>query len=63
MNVKWSVEDRQFIRDNAANMKDKELALALEQRTGRSVTLGSVRKIRQRMGVNKKGGRGICELL
>jgi len=62
MNIKWSMEDRQFIRENAAHVKDKDLAEQLSERNGRYVSLGAVRKLRQRLGIIKKSGRGICEL-
>jgi hypothetical protein len=62
MNIKWTVEDKQFIRTNAHRMKDKEIASELEARSGRRVSVGAVRKLRQRMGIIKKGGRGVCEL-
>ena len=26
MNIKWSAEDKQFIKDSAAELKDKDLA-------------------------------------
>lgn len=62
MNVKWSAKDRQFIRANAHKMKDRELAAELSSASGRDVSTGAVRKARQRLGIAKKGGRGICEL-
>lgn len=62
MNIKWSAEDRQFIKEHAAHIKDKDLAKALSLRVGRSISLGAVRKLRQRLGIIKKSGRGICEL-
>jgi len=62
MNIKWSPEDRQFIRDNAHCMKDKDIAAEITLRSGRFVSLGAVRKMRQRMGVTKKSGRGVCKL-
>ena len=62
MNIKWSAEDRQFIKDNAHCMKDKDIAAEITLRSGRLVSLGAVRKMRQRMGVTKKSGRGVCKL-
>ena len=29
MNIKWTLEDKQFIKDHASNVKDKDLATAL----------------------------------
>ena len=62
MNRKWSEKDLQYIRENAGILKDRELAAELTNRRGRAVTLGAVRKMRQRMGIEKKSGRGICKL-
>ena len=60
MNIKWTEKERQFIIDNAATMKDKDLAEKISQLAGRIVTLDAVRKVRQKLGIKKKRGRGIC---
>ena len=62
MNIKWSAEDKKFIKDSAADLKDKDLAKELSLRNGRPVALGAIRKLRQRLGIAKKSGRGICAL-
>jgi hypothetical protein len=62
MNRKWAEKDLQYIRENAGALKDRELAAELTKRSGRPVTLGAVRKMRQRLGIEKKSGRGICKL-
>lgn len=62
MNVKWTESDKNFVRDNAHSMKDVEIAAALTESTGRIVTLQAVRKMRQKLGVKKAPGRGICGL-
>ena len=63
MNIKWTDEDRQFIKDNAAFMKDAVIAKKLTEKTGREVTLDAVRKVRQTLGIKKKHGRGICGIV
>tara|TARA_R110000744_G_scaffold138442_1_gene249264 strand:+ start:2289 stop:2495 length:207 start_codon:yes stop_codon:yes gene_type:complete len=60
MNIKWTEKERQFIIDNAATMKDKDLAEKISQIADRTVTLDAVRKVRQKLGIKKKRGRGIC---
>jgi len=60
MNIKWTEKERQFIIDNAATMKDKDLAEKISKMAGRTVTLDAVRKVRQKLGIKKKRGRGIC---
>lgn len=62
MNKIWSEAERQFIRDNAGKLKDKQLAAKLTQTTGRLISIQSVRKQRQKMGITKKPGRGKCEV-
>ena len=62
MNIKWTTADKQYVREYAAETKDKDLAKELSLRNQRSVSLDSVRKLRQRLGIIKKRGRGRCEL-
>ena len=63
MNIKWTLEEKEFIRDNAGFMKDKELAQALADKSGRPVTIDALRKVRQKLGIKKRHGRGICALV
>lgn len=63
MNKVWTNEEKEFIRNNAGMMTDKVLAIKLSQITGRRVSLQSVRKQRQKMGISKQPGRGICALV
>ena len=62
MNIKWTTADKQFVRENASTVKDKDLAVELGMRNQRQVSLDSIRKLRQRLGIIKKRGRGRCEL-
>ena len=62
MNRVWSDEERNFIKNNAEQLKDLEIAQHLSKTCGRSVSLQAVRKQRQKMGISKKPGRGICAL-
>ena len=48
MNIKWSEDEKDFIRANAEIMKDSEMAAYLTAHVGRIVTLDAIRKIRQR---------------
>jgi len=63
MNQVWTNEEKDFIRNNAGMMTDKVLSIKLSQITGRRVSLQSVRKQRQKMGISKQPGRGICALV
>ena len=62
MNKIWSDSEKNFIRANAATMKDRELAVKLSEMSGRNVTIQAVRKQRQKMGIQKAQGRGVCSL-
>ena len=62
MNIKWTTKDKQFVRESAPHTKDKDLAKELSVRNQRPVSLDAVRKLRQRLGIIKKSGRGRCEL-
>tara|TARA_Y100001963_G_scaffold5998_1_gene7756 strand:+ start:8861 stop:9187 length:327 start_codon:yes stop_codon:yes gene_type:complete len=63
MNKVWTEEEKQFISNNANMMTDKVLSAKLSQITGRNVTLQAVRKQRQKMGIAKQPGRGICAVV
>jgi hypothetical protein len=56
----WSIKALQFIRDNAATMKDRELAEKLSEMTGKTVSTQSARKQRQKIHILKESGRGKC---
>lgn len=58
----WSEAELQFIKANAAIMKDTDIAARLSQLVGRPITLFSVRHARQRLGIAKRMGRGLCEV-
>jgi len=63
MNIKWTVEEKEFIRKNAGFMKDKDLAQKISDESGRPVTVDALRKIRQKLGIKKRHGRGVCALV
>lgn len=63
MNKVWNNSELEFIRSNAEMMTDNVLSIKLSQITGRKVTLQAVRKQRQKMGIAKQPGRGICALV
>ena len=62
MNQIWSEAERQFIRENAGILTDKAGSEQLTRITGRKVTIHAWRKQRQKMGISKKPGRGICKI-
>ncbi len=58
----WTPEVVEFIKENAAKLKDKELAEKVSELVGKPVSLQSVRKQRQKIGIAKAAGRGKCEV-
>jgi len=62
MNEVWNESERTFVRENAGVLTDKEGAEQLSRITGRRVTLHAWRKQRQKMGISKMPGRGICRI-
>ena len=62
MNIKWTTADKQFVREHASTIKDKDLAVALSNKHRRLISIDAIRKLRQRLGIIKKSGRGRCEL-
>ncbi len=58
----WGAVEEQFITENASTMKDEELAKALSALVGRNVSIQSIRKQRQKLGIYKLSGRGRCGL-
>ena len=63
MNIVWNSFEEQFIRDNAHKLTDKAGALALSKITGRLISTYAWRKKRQKIGLRKAHGRGICKLV
>ena len=62
MNRIWTDDERKFVIDNASSMKDLDIAIHLSKTSGRNVSLQSVRKQRQKLGLRKQPGRGICAI-
>ena len=63
MNEIWSEAEKQFIRDSAEHITDEQGSTQLSQVCGRIVTIDSWRKQRQKLGIKKKPGRGICQIV
>jgi hypothetical protein len=57
MNKVWTELEKQYIRDNYNEMKDKELADNLSRLSRRPVSVFAVRKQRQKIGLKKAQGR------
>jgi len=62
MNQVWSEAEKQFIRESAGTLTDEAGAIELSKVCGRVVTVNSWRKQRQKMGIKKNPGRGICSI-
>jgi len=62
MNKTWTEMEKQYIRENAGIIKDSEVAAKLTEITGRKISIQSLRKQRQKLGLLKASGRGFCKL-
>lgn len=58
----WSKDEEDFIRDNAGRLTDEELVEIIEEIFNVRRKFASVRKKRQRMGIKKANGRGVCQV-
>ena len=62
MNNVWTDQEKDFVKQNASILTDKQGSEELSRITGRNITLNSWRKQRQKLGIAKMPGRGICRL-
>ena len=62
MNQVWSAIEEQYVAANAANLTDAVGAMQLSAITGRKITAYAWRKKRQKLGLVKAPGRGVCKL-
>ena len=62
MNQVWSQAEKEFIKDAAGRLTDEAGAIELSKVCGRVITVNAWRKQRQKMGIKKKPGRGICSV-
>jgi hypothetical protein len=60
MHKTWTEIEKQYIRENALQVKDVEIAKILSDRRGKIISVQSVRKQRQKLGILKASGRGYC---
>tara|TARA_R100000005_G_C4965795_1_gene180666 strand:- start:823 stop:1035 length:213 start_codon:yes stop_codon:yes gene_type:complete len=62
MNQVWTDQEKLFIQQNAHILTDKQGAEQLSRITGRKISIHAWRKQRQKMGIGKMPGRGICRV-
>lgn len=62
MNQVWSAIEEQFIKENAGKVTDEVGAAQLSQIVGRLISVHSWRKKRQKLGITKLPGRGVCKI-
>lgn len=60
--MKWTKEIKEFIKANANKLSDKELARLLSEQYKEQINPQSVCKVRKRLGIFKKEGRGKNEI-
>ena len=62
MNQIWTEAEKQFVMDSAGTLTDEAGAIELSKVCGRIVTTNAWRKQRQKMGIKKNPGRGVCSV-
>lgn len=60
MNEVWTETEKNFIKDTANRLTDEAGAIELSKVAGRTITVDAWRKQRQKLGIKKKPGRGVC---
>ena len=60
MNQVWTEAEKDFIRKSAGHLTDEHGAVELSKVCGRPITVDAWRKQRQKLGIKKKPGRGVC---
>lgn len=58
----WLAEEIEYIKKNAAALTDKELHLHINSIYKQVRSFDMVRKMRQRLGIEKGHGRGVCKV-
>jgi len=62
MNKVWTEAEKLFIKDAAGTLTDEAGAIELSKVCGRIITVNAWRKQRQKMGIKKNPGRGVCSV-
>lgn len=62
MNKTWDDKAVKYLKDNAAKMRDEDIAAELSKVSGRVFTKKAVKLKRQRLGIEKECGRGVCKV-
>jgi hypothetical protein len=62
MNAVWNEMERQFIREHAGVLTDEDGARKLSVLANRTISKHAWRKQRQKMGIRKSPGRGVCAI-
>ena len=63
MNSKWTYVEKQWLKDNADILSDKDCAQKLSLISHRIVTEKAVERMRNKLGLKKGNGRGHVNLL
>ena len=58
----WSAARSKFLLDHAATVKDADLAEIMSKKFGYRFSTAAIRFRRRALGVQKKNGRGKCEI-
>jgi ribosomal protein S13 len=59
----FTQEERDFVRDNASILTDKQGAIKLSETLGKAMSVNTYRSIRHELGIKKARGRGVCRIV
>ena len=54
---KWTIAEKEYIRNECEHLRDKEIARILTEQTGQPITRSMVRQQRRTIGSVKSNGR------
>ena len=60
MNNIWTEDENKFVRRQSKHLTDEQMAVAFMGKFNRTMNKEQIRKHRQRLGIKKAGGRGVC---
>ena len=60
MNKIWTDKENKFIYQYSGHLTDKQMAIAFTGKFNRTMNVEQIRKQRQRLGIKKQHGRGVC---
>lgn len=61
--MKWTKIEIEILKQHVSTHTDQQIADILTNKQKKRISLSAVRKQRQRLGIRKAAGRGICKVI